>query len=236
MVKAVFFDWYNTLARYQPPREELLSQALKEYGIDVSPQRVLPGLVVADKDYFEANASRPIRERSPEEQAELFNRYLTTVLTMAGIDVPAQPGTLMKVMSRMQQLSQGLDFVLFDDVLPALASLKKRSFTIGLLTNLDRDMRPICRRLGLEPYVDLVITSAEVGADKPQPPIFLAALERAGVSASEAVHVGDHYALDVMGARGVGIGAILLDRFQTYPEIRDCTRISSLTELAGCLP
>ncbi|GAF78092.1 unnamed protein product, partial [marine sediment metagenome] len=57
------------------------------------------------------------------------------------------------------------------------------------------------------------------------------ALERAGVNASETIHVGDQYKLDVVGARGVGISPILIDRDNVYPEITDCPRIRSLTEL-----
>jgi len=235
VIKAVFFDWFNTLAHYDPPREELQSQALQEYGIHVSPQRITPGLLAADKDYFTANASYPIRQRSPEEQVEIFTRYQSTVLTEAGINAPTEPDTLMKIMRRVQQLSQGVGFVLFDDVIPTMTTLQEQHFKIGLLTNLDRDMKPICRELGIEPYIDLAVTSGEVGVDKPQPPIFLAALQRADVSAAEAVHVGDHYALDVIGARGVGITAILIDRHNVYPEVNDCPRISTLTELAGYL-
>ncbi|MEK0338355.1 MAG: HAD-IA family hydrolase, partial [Nitrosopumilus sp.] len=75
----------------------------------------------------------------------------------------------------------------------------------------------------------------EVGTDKPEPPIFLAALQRAGVNASEAVHVGDQYKLDVIGARGVGITPVLIDRYDLYPEVSDCPRIHRLTELAEYL-
>ena len=127
---------------------------------------------------------------------------------------------------------KGINFALCDDVLPTLKTLKEQSFTLGLLTNLDRDMKPICRELGIEPYIDFVVTSGEVGADKPSPPIFLAALQRAGVDASEAVHVGDQYKLDVLGAKGVGITPILLDRYDLFSEVSDCPRIHSLTELA----
>ena len=104
-----------------------------------------------------------------------------------------------------------------------------------MLTNLARDMDYICNRLGLEPYIDFVVTSQEVGVDKPNPPIFLAALERAGVNASEAIHVGDQYKFDVVGARGVGIAPILIDRYNLHPEVSDCPRIRSLSEVAEYL-
>jgi len=235
VIKAVFFDWFNTLANYEPPREKLQSQALQEFGINVSPQELLPGLLAADSDYFEENAAFPIRQRSPEEQAKIWNRYQTTVLTRAGVDVPKEPEMLVKIMNRVRELSQGISFALFSDVLSTLKTLKEQNFTLGLLTNLDRDMKPICRELGLEPYINFVVTSGEVGADKPKPPIFLAALQLAAVDASEAVHVGDQYKLDIIGAREVGINPILIDRHNLYSEVSDCPRIHSLTELTQYL-
>ena len=235
MIKAVFFDWSDTLAHYKPPRGKLQSQVLQEFGIHISPQEIIPGLMVADRGYFEENAISPVRKRSPEEQAKVWNRYQKTILTEAGVNIPKEPDTLVKIMKRVQELSQGMSFTLFDDVLSTLKTLKGQNFILGLLTNLDRDMNPICRELGMEPYINFVITSREVGVDKPKPAIFLAALQRAGVNASEAVHVGDQYKLDIIGARGVGITPILIDRYNLYPEASDCPRIQSLPELTEYL-
>ncbi|MBI2288248.1 MAG: hypothetical protein HYU83_04660 [Chloroflexi bacterium] len=53
MVKAVFSDWFNTLVRYEPPREELQSRVLQKFGIHVLPQKITSGLLAADRDYFE---------------------------------------------------------------------------------------------------------------------------------------------------------------------------------------
>ena len=231
MVKAVFFDWFNTLARYEPPREELQSQALQEFGIHASPQQIIPGILAADREFFEENAVSPVRKRSPEEQTKIYLHYQNTMLTEAGVNVPGEPDILTKIMRRAQQLSHGMTFTLFDDVLSTLKALKERNLILGLLTNMDRDMAPICHDLGLEPYISFVITSGEVGVDKPMPPIFLAALQKARVNASEAVHVGDQYKLDIIGARGVGITPMLIDRYDLYPEVKDCPRIRSLTEL-----
>jgi len=102
---------------------------------------------------------------------------------------------------------------------------------LGLLTNLQTEVDSMCRNLGIADFLDFTVTSAEVGADKPQPPIFLKALELAQVQAGEAIHVGDQYQNDVLGARGVGISPILLDRADYYAEITDCPRIKSLSEV-----
>lgn len=235
MIRAVCFDWFNTLAHYHPPREEIQSQAFQEFGISVSAHQMTRGLLIADSGYFEENRISPIRKRSPEEQARVYARYQKTILAEAGIDFSDKPEMQANIMKKAQELSQGMSFVLFDDVLPAMKTLKERKFILGLLTNLDRDMLPICRELGLEPYLDFVVTSGEVGADKPDSPIFLAALQKAGVNASEAVHVGDQYKLDIVGARAVGINPILIDRYGLYDDISDCPRIHSLTEITDYL-
>jgi len=234
VIKAVFFDWFNTLAHYDPPREELQSQALRELGIiNVSLEKIRRGLLVADRDYFEENTLSPVRERSPEEQAKVYIRYQNTVLTEAGVNVPEE--LLLKTMSRLQERYREMTFVLVDDVLSTLKTLKKQKLTLGLLTNMQTEIGPIRENLGVEPYLDFTVTSAEAGADKPQSPIFRLALERAGVEPPEAAHVGDQYKLDVIGARGVGITPILIDRSNSYPEVNDCPRIHSLTELTGHL-
>jgi len=233
VIKTIFFDWFNTLACYDPPREELHSRALREFGIEVSPGEILPGLLLADKNWFEENIRSKIENRSLQEQAELRIHYEETMLAKAGIKVPKE--TLGKIMERVQQLYQGMTFVLFDDVLPVLKVLKQQNFIMGLLTNLAKNMDNTCRELGLEPYLDVVVTSEEAGADKPSPLIFQMALQRAGVDASEAVHVGDQYNMDVLGARGVGITPILIDRYSLYPEVKDCPQIRTLHELSGYL-
>jgi len=230
MIKAIFFDWFYTLARFEPPRQQLYSQAFREFGVELSPEKVMRGILVADQYFFEENAKSPVAERSPEEQARVYIHYPNTILTEAGAKAPRE--LPLKVIKRVTEQFKEVAFALFDDVLSTLKALKQQNFILGLLTNLDSDMVAICRELGLEPYLDFVVTSKEVGADKPKPPIFLAALDKAGVSTSEAVHVGDQYKLDVIGAREVGISPILIDRYNIYPEVSDCPRIHSLTELA----
>lgn len=235
MIKAIFFDWFNTLARYDPPREELQSQALHELGVNVPMERIKHGFLKADKYLFEENFISPVRKRSREEQTKLYLRHQEIILTEIGVDVTEQPDLVGKTLMRLRELSQGLRFVLFEDVLPTLKALKKQKLTLGLLTNLDRDMTPLCRELGLEPYLDFVVTSGEVDSDKPNAPIFLTALERARVKAAEAIHIGDQYKVDVTGARGVGITPLLLDRYDLSPEVNDCPRLHSLSELVQYL-
>ena len=233
MIRAIFFDWFNTLAYYDPPREELHSRLLCEFGIEISPPDLLPGILAADKYFINEIAGSPVDKRSPEEQNALHVRYADIMLGKVGIK--ADKEQILQIIKEWPRVLGRAHFALFDDVLSTLKILKRHNFIIGILTNFNKDMAPICRKLGLEPYLDFVVTSEEAGADKPNPPIFRAALRRAGVDASEAIHVGDQYKIDVVGARGLGINPILIDRYDLYPEVTDCPRICNLTELSGCL-
>ena len=227
MTKGVFFDWYGTLAHYDPPSAELQARACHDFGVDVTPELINRGFPAADQYFYEENASSPMDKRSPQEQARVYSQYETLVLKGAGIEVDKKAS--LAILAKVRQLAEGTRFALFTDVLPTLKVLKDKSLVLGMISNIVRDMHPVCQQLGLDPYLDFIITSVEVGADKPQPPIFWAALERAGVEAAEAIHVGDQYLSDVIGAQRVGMKALLLDRDDLFPDISDCTRIYSLT-------
>ena len=231
MFKAVFFDWFNTLAVYHPPREELQSQAIRESGFIVSTEQVKPALLDADRLVFDENATYPMRLRSKEEQVEIYIRYETMLLKNIGIDLSNEIPTVEKIFQRVEELYGNIGFALYDDVIPVMKKLRERDMKIGLITNLEIDMKPVCSKLGLDPYLDLIVTSGEAGSDKPQPEIFLLALKKAGVESFEAVHVGDQYKIDAVGAKSAGIKPIIIDRNDMYPDITDCPRIQSLDEL-----
>jgi len=223
MIKAVFFDWMNTLAHPEPDRHELYCQVAQELGIELSPQKVIRGIYAADE---QLPAGIPMKWGEGKDE-EPFIRFQEIILAEAGVKLPRE--TIRKIPKRLKQLLEGTSFALYDDVLSTLKTLKQRGLILGLISNL------YIGRAGLDPYLDFVVTSKEVGANKPEPPIFLLALQRAGVDASEAVYVGDQYQTDVVGARGVGIRPILIDRYDLMPGVSDCPRIHSLTELAQYL-
>jgi len=225
MIKAVFFDWMNTLAHPEPDRHEQYCQTARELGIKISPQKAMRGIYVADSQVPAGIPPKWSEEKDPEP----FIRFQEILLAEAGIKLPRD--MILKLIKRFKQLLEEASFVLYDDVLPTVKTLKQRGLILGVISNL------YIGRVGaaLDPYLDLVVTSKEAGADKPEPPIFLLALDRAGVNAAAAIYVGDQYDIDVVGARGVGIKPILIDRYDLMPEVSDCPRVHSLTELTQYL-
>jgi len=78
-----------------------------------------------------------------------------------------------------------------EDSVPTLRELRRRGLRTAVVSNCDHTTGPVVERLGLAAETDAVILSFEVGAAKPDPTIYLAALERLGVAPGEAAFVDD---------------------------------------------
>lgn len=97
--------------------------------------------------------------------------------------------------------------VLFDDAQPALAFLAAR-YPLVSLSNGNADLQ----RIGLAPYFRAAISAREFGVAKPDPRIFHAAADAAGVPPDEVLHVGDDATLDALGALQAGMQAVWVNR------------------------
>jgi putative hydrolase of the HAD superfamily len=231
MIKGVFFDLYQTLIHFDPPREQLLVGVLKNLGVDVAPESLRRALVSADEFIYQEFARQPLSKRSDEEKVAVYMQYQRLLLKEARVE--ASERLIGATLSKMQQIK--LNHVLFDDVLPALARLKERRVILGLVSNVDHDITSMLDGLGLSSLLQVVVTSQEVGLSKPHPEIFQEALRKAKIAAAEALYVGDQYQVDVIGARNAGMRGVLLDRHDDFKEITDCPRIRGLEEILNLL-
>jgi HAD superfamily hydrolase (TIGR01509 family) len=114
-----------------------------------------------------------------------------------------------------------------------LAELRGR-YRLGVVSNANGTVREKLRRVGLAEYFEVILDSHEEGVEKPDPRIFQLALERLGARAEEAVHVGDYYHIDVVGARAAGVRAVLLDPGGAHRD-KGVLRIESLEALGRAI-
>ena len=114
----------------------------------------------------------------------------------------------------------------------ALATLRSHGLTVGCVSNSDGSVAGLLERVGLGRELDFVVDSGIVGIEKPDPGIFRVALELARVEPAEAMHVGDLFPVDVVGARRAGIEPVLLDPLGRYAG-RGCRTTPDITALAG---
>jgi putative hydrolase of the HAD superfamily len=153
----------------------------------------------AEVDFYLAHQ---LEGSDPETLADLRERAAAVLADAAG--VPRE--------GAVDALMASLRFEAFADAAPALEQLRARGMRLVVVSNWDWSLTDVLGGAGMLPLLDGVITSAEVGAAKPDPAIFEAGLAAAGCSAAEAVHVGDSVDHDVEGARAAGIRPLLLAR------------------------
>jgi len=229
VIKAVFLDWYGTLVHWKPERIQILDEAYAEYGILFDPNKLTKAVAAAEEQVPEGN---PLKWEESEDKGR-YIRYQEILLFEHGISLPKEQ--ILRAIKLLREIANTATTVLYEDVLPTLDSLKDKGYILGLLTNIERGTEFNYRELGLGEYFDTVVTSDDVGAKKPKAPIFILALSRANVNPDEAIYVGDQYESDVVGARGVGINPVLIDRRDLFRWAADCQRIRSLTELLDYL-
>jgi putative hydrolase of the HAD superfamily len=125
------------------------------------------------------------------------------------------------------------DVVLYDDVRPALDRLHAE-YRLFAISNGNANLRAI----GLDHYFEATLAARDAGTLKPDPRMFEILLQRAGLHAHDAAHVGDDPEADVEGARAAGLLPVWLNRVgSTWTRESPAPRveIASLDELPKAL-
>jgi FMN phosphatase YigB (HAD superfamily) len=108
------------------------------------------------------------------------------------------------------------DITAFADSAPTLDRLKRYGHRLAVISNTTQssaqDMTVALGRLGLDRFFDVVVTSYDVGVEKPDPAIFRHALGRLGLTAAQAAMVGNDISADVGGAAALGMITFLIAR------------------------
>ena len=217
--RAVLLDSLGTLVALDSPVPRLRA-ALAARGFEVAEETVARAFGAEVAYYVEHH----LEGRDQSSLAELRNRCAAVLLDELAI--PELP-----LCDAREVLLGSLSFSAFPDVAPALRELRERGLALAVVSNWDCSLRDVLDAAGVLELVDEVVTSAEVGAAKPDPAPFRAAVEALGREPAEAVHVGDREDNDVRGAEAAGIRTVLLRR-AADPEPG---AIASLAELAAVL-
>jgi HAD superfamily hydrolase (TIGR01549 family) len=170
-----------------------------------------------------------LREARDEASLRTLRARCAAVLWQALPPLPELAGADAETMTGV--LLAALRFTAYPDARPLLERVRCAGARAIVVSNWDVSLAEVLDRTGLTPLLDGVIVSAVVGAAKPSPVIFAAALERAGARAEDCVHVGDSLEQDVAGARAAGIEPVLLDRGRGATAPDGVRMITSLDEL-----
>jgi putative hydrolase of the HAD superfamily len=217
----VTFDALGTLIELDQPVARLRDSLLRRHGLELTVDRCTAAMR-AEMGHYRA------RTNQATDAAALSRLRLECADVLAdalavGLDGPAL----------LPCLTDAIAYRAYTDAAPALGRLREAGLRIAVVSNWDVSLHDALELTGLGTLVDAVLSSAEVGAEKPSRAIFEAAAVRLDVAAAGLLHVGDDPELDVDGARKAGLYAVLIDR--AGGPARRSPRIAALTELPALL-
>jgi putative hydrolase of the HAD superfamily len=222
---AVFFDAGETLVHPHPTFPDLFASVLAREGHDVSAETIRQRIHLVTDRFRSAAEANELWTTSPERSRRFWHGVYEIFLREVG--VPNGDGLIDRMYAEFTDLA---NYALFDDVIPVLERLRSAGLTLGIVSNFEEWLERLLEHLGVRELFDVRIISGVEGLEKPDPRIFLLAVDRAGVEPNRSVYVGDNPVLDVEPARAVGMFPVLVDRRDRYLDAPG-SRISSLQEL-----
>lgn len=222
----MLFDALGTLVELEDPWTAI-GRELEQRGAAVAPAHARHALE-AEMRYYRATHVDAVDEAS----LELLRDRCAAVLR-DNLPAPARDLPLSELRAA---LLAGLRFRAYPDAAATLDYLRESGCRLAIVSNWDVSLHGVLEQTGLAGRVDVVVTSAQERVAKPDPAIFMIALERlGGVPAAEALHVGDDPVTDIAGARAAGIAALLVDRERPAGARAGRAVIGSLGELLDWL-
>jgi putative hydrolase of the HAD superfamily len=213
-LRAVFLDAGNTLVGLD---YEAIAGRLRAEGhaVDVPAVRAAEARARVRLDPH-------LAARRSTEGADVFTRYVGYVLAELGIEWGDDSQRLVEDL-RAVNPPFGLWSVRLPEAPGALAALQGLGLRLAVVSNSNGMVARLLEELDLARWLDTVVDSGVVGFEKPDPRIFHHAAAALGVEPAEAIHVGDFYSVDVLGARAAGARAILLDPIGAWA-VDDCPK------------
>lgn len=214
-----------------------VARYLGDHGIEVTAARLVEAEGKAKRALESAGAramvDAPFAERSAPGAAS-WGRMVGTMLALAGIDVHRE--RLVELLNGLwlEHVRRNLWSVVPDGLFAALEAVRARGIRVVIVSNSEGMLDRLFADLGLLPHLDRVIDSGIVGIEKPDPRIFDLALE--GVDPDRALHLGDTFATDVVGARNAGLRCALIDEVNHYAGRHlDVPRVRSVVEVCEAM-
>jgi len=233
-INTIFFDVGRTLLRPSLSEGLVFSEEAARFGVALDPEMVSQN-IPRMYEFYEQMYQQDESFWADEGRAlAVWTKMYEFLCSLAGVEVVHHAAIAQNVHRRYFSAES---WEAYDDVVPVLEKLQYRGYRMGVISNWDSTLEGIIEGLSLAPFFELVISSTVAQLHKPMPEIFCLALERMGVSSSQAMHVGDHPSADVEGARAAGMTPVLIDRRgATHSDLEQNTIvISSLFELLDYL-
>ena len=199
MIRAVLFDFYDTLGTLQA--EPILAT-----------RRELARRGGADQERFFDVWRQTLQARSLGHLGPL-EQELAAVFAELGLS-PAP--ALLAELADLERATWCAAVRFYPGARETLATLRGRGLRLGLVSNCSAQAAAAIRHLGAAELLDTLVLSCEAGLVKPDPAIFLRACAELAVRPDEAAFVGDGGSRELEAAFGLGLLTLRLE----HPEHR----------------
>ena len=212
MIKAVLFDYGETLVRPRSPWSEMRLKAIRNTFLVMKRN----GLEMGYDEYTEKESSIFSRYRKMENET---NRDIHDIVKFREVATELFPGQAARWQRRVADSANTAfwkvvnhNYVLNNNARRSLARLARMGVRMSVISNHHNPeaLSGHLDQLGISRYFDHVYVSAQLGIRKPDSRIFKMCLSAMKVNPSETMFVGDSMENDVEGAKGAGIRAILM--------------------------
>lgn len=208
----IFFDVGDTLLRAEPSWTDVYLKACGTFGMPVGREQLERALrEAAQGGLWEDQESFEATEDASYARLKALDRRV-----LAALGHPDPPEDFYRALERAFAAREA--WHVFPDVLPALDLLRAAGIRRAVISNWAWGAPELLHELDLAACFEALIVSARVGYQKPNAGIFRHALEVTGVAPERAVHIGDSYRADVVGAASVGIRPVLIARGEQEAE------------------
>lgn len=201
--KAIFFDRDGTLTYFNPEKERLRDEMVSEWS---GKPFELPYDKMMRLFSLASEGKKPWYKNLDDER-EFWGRYYRYVLIGEGVteDVDNRAHRL------FSELWCNGDRLLYPETVEVLEYFYRNGYKMGVISDTSPSLQYTLQQLGIAKYFTSFTASSLVGAGKPSPIIFNAALDAQGVTAAESLYVDD-YMSEADGAREQGFTSFLIDR------------------------
>lgn len=221
-IRLAIFDIGQTLLFLTPSSEENLLTRCHQLTIDVALEDLKRGCKVAE--LWVAQTIVEEQKGSPRIPDEEFDRRWDSVALKEALKGRNEKvDDLVKKLWSVPRLEQRWSVP--PETYMVLDKLQAEGLILGIVSNFSKTLPDLCRKMGIDDYFHFIITSEEVGVEKPDPRILRIALQRAQVKPAAAVYVGDH-PYDILCAKHVPMPMIWFNKdndplpngFISYPD------------------
>lgn len=217
-VRAVTFDAVGTLLRPRESVGETYAKIAARHGLALDPADL-------EVRFVEAFGSAPplCFPSTPQHELPRAERAWWRSV-VARVFAAVDPQRVEAVFEDLfAYYGEAKAWFVFEDVHPTLRALRELGLALGIVSNFDARLWALCDELELTPWFRSIVISSRAGAAKPDPAIFRLALRRLDAEPRSALHVGDSYNADVLGAMAVGMQALWLQRRRPSGGLRIAT-------------